>query len=148
MSQNGNGHNGTYTAQQFIAVIQGSAGIVSTIASRVGCEWHTARRYIDNYATVRQAYEDERQHVIDLAETTVLKAIKDGDTGTARWYLSTIGKDRGYVERRETTGKDGGAIETKAKVTFDVRDFTDAELEALDSIAERMASGAEGAPEA
>lgn len=114
MAENGNGKNGNYTAAQFIEAIPGSAGIISTIARRVGCEWHTAKRYIDSYATVKQAYEDEREAMLDMSESVVYGAIQreysklrnpdfDGDvnTGDARWYLATKGKDRGFTERHE-----------------------------------------------
>ena len=111
MSQNGNGHNGRYTAEQFITAIPGSAAIITTIAARVGCAWHTVRSYIDKYPTVREAFEDEQQKIVDLAESVVIKAMRDdNDVGTARWYLSTRGKDRGYTERTELTGKDGGPV--------------------------------------
>lgn len=102
----------SYTAAEFIKAIPGSAGIISTIARRVGCDWHTAKRYVTEYATVKQAYEDERAKVVDLAETKVIEAINDGDISTVRWYLSTIGKDRGYTERseHEVSGKGGEPI--------------------------------------
>jgi len=109
---NGNGHNGTYTAAQFIAAIPGTGGIITKIAEKVGCAWHTAKKYIEAYATVKEAYDDECERVVDKAESQVVKAIEDGDMITVRWYLSTKGKDRGYVERRqaEITGKDGGPV--------------------------------------
>ena len=44
---NGNGHNGTYTAAQFIAAIPGTGGIITKIAEKVGCAWHTAKKYIE-----------------------------------------------------------------------------------------------------
>jgi hypothetical protein len=99
-----------YTATQFIEAIRGSGGIVSTIAKRVGCTWHTARKYIDDYPTVTRAYADETESVTDLAETALIKAIQDGDIGAVKYYLSTKGKHRGYVERQELTGADGGAV--------------------------------------
>lgn len=148
MSQNGNGYNGTYTAQQFIDAIPGTGGIIRSIANKVGCAWHTAKKWIVSKPTVQQAYQDERNKVLDEAEIAVIEAIRARDMGTVRWYLSTVGKDRGYVERRETTGKGGAPIEHKAKVTFDVRKFTDAELEALADIAGRVGEDPEGAPEA
>ena len=84
----GNGKNGNYTAQQFIKAIPGTGGIISTIATRVGCAWHTAKKYVTEYATVKQAYDDECEKMMDLAESTVIKAIRDGDVGTAKWYLT------------------------------------------------------------
>jgi len=63
--------------------------------------------------------------------------------------LDDVAKELGHrVQKREITGKDGEPIEHKTKVTFDVGKFTDAELEALDSIAGRVAEDTEGAPEA
>ena len=45
-----------------------------------------------------------------MAESVLLKNIKDGDSADAKWYLSRKGKSRGYVERSEVTGAEGEAI--------------------------------------
>lgn len=111
MSKQRNNH---YTAAQFLAAIPGSGGIVSTIARRVGCTWHTARKYIDLYTTVKKSYDDECESVIDMAEGVLLKGIKDGDTADAKWYLARKGKQRGYAERQEITGADGEAVKLDA----------------------------------
>lgn len=99
-----------YTASQFIDAIRNSGGIVSTVASRVGCDWHTAKRYIDELPTVAQAYADECEAVLDLAESKIIVSIKDGDTQNAKWYLSKKGKHRGYGETLSLTGPDDGPI--------------------------------------
>ncbi|GAI22460.1 unnamed protein product [marine sediment metagenome] len=95
------GRNGHFRAEQFIKAIPGTGGIVSTIASKVGCNWHTAKKYIDTMPTVRQAYDNECEIVIDMAEGVLMKGIKSGDTADAKWYLTRKGKGRGYVERQE-----------------------------------------------
>ena len=77
-----------YGAQIFIEKMPGTGGIVSTLARRVGCDWHTAKRYIDEYPTVRQAYNDECESINDMAESALLKSIKDGDVASAKWWLS------------------------------------------------------------
>lgn len=100
-----------YTAQTFIDAIPGSAGIITTIAKRVGCDWHTAKKYIYGHSTVLEAYEDECQGMGDLAEVELYKLIKSGDLGAIKFYLATKMKARGYVERTEVTGKDGGPLE-------------------------------------
>ena len=102
-----------YTAQDFIDAIPGTGGIVSAIARKVGCEWNTARKWIDNYPTVKQAYDNECESVLDLAETTVLRNIKEGDSADAKWYLTKKGKHRGYSDRVELTGADGGDLRIK-----------------------------------
>ena len=90
-----------YKAQQFIDAIKGSGGIVSTIAARVGCAWHTAKKYIDTYPTVAKAYADETEGILDLAESTVIRGIKDGDQTSAKWYLTMKGTRRGYVPKQQ-----------------------------------------------
>ena len=101
-----------FTAQQFIDAIPGTAGIISAIARKVGCQWNTAQRYINDYPTIKKAYDNECESALDMAETVILKSIKDGDTGDAKWYLSRKGKRRGFAERHELehTGKDGDVI--------------------------------------
>lgn len=101
-----------WTAQQFIAAIPGSGGIVATIAKRIGCDWHTARRYIDDYPTIRQAYEDECETVTDLAESTLIKSMQEGDAGTAKWWLSRKRRDK-FADNLEVTGAAGGPIVIK-----------------------------------
>ena len=99
-----------FKPQQFIDAIPGSGGIIAAIAKRVGCEWHTVQRNIENHPTVRQAYENECSGIDDLAESTVIKAIRDGDVGSAKWWLEKRRRDRfGNVTRLE--GTDGGPIQ-------------------------------------
>lgn len=109
-----------FTAQQFIDAIPKTGGIISTIAAKVGCTWHTAKKYIDEYPTIQQAYQDECEAVMDVAESVVVANIHNAaklskagdivDSTDAKWYLSRKGKSRGYVERQEVSGPDGGPI--------------------------------------
>lgn len=112
-----------YKAHQFISAIPGTGGIVTVIANRVGCHRKTATWYIENYPTVKAAYDAEREAITDMAEGVVLGNIqlahdkldekdnkKQVDSGDAKWYLSRKGKNRGYTERTEITGADGGDL--------------------------------------
>lgn len=101
-----------FTAKQFTDAIPGTGGIIATIARRVGCDWHTAQKYIDTYPTIKQAYEDECSGVDDLAESTVIKAIRDGDVGAAKWWLEKRRRDK-FSDRLEVTGAGGGPIVVK-----------------------------------
>ena len=102
-----------YKAQDFIDAIPGSGGIISTIAQRVGCAWHTAKTYIADFPTVARVYQDECEKVTDLAESTIIRAIKDGDTHTAKWYLTMKGRERGYAktERHEVGDTNGDPLQ-------------------------------------
>ena len=94
------GQRTKYTAKQFLDAIPGSGGIITTIAKRVGCTWNTAQKYIKKYPRVTQAYEDERDAIIDMAEATLLKSIREGNTQDAKWFLERKRKDE-YSLRRE-----------------------------------------------
>lgn len=97
-----------------IEAIKDSGGIMSTIARRLGVTWHTADTWVKQYDETKQALQDERETILDLAESTLFKNIKDGNSQDAKWLLSTMGKNRGYNERQEITGVDGGPIDVNA----------------------------------
>jgi len=97
----------SYNAKNFIDAIPNSGGIVSTIARRVGCDWRTAKKYIDDLPTVNQAYQNECERVLDIAESTIIDAmIQDKDVQTAKWYAMQKGRGRGYGEQRTVANID------------------------------------------
>jgi len=110
-----------YTAAQFIEAIKGSGGIVSTIAKRIGCTWHTAKKYIDTYSTIEVAYNAECERVDDLAESILITSIKEGNTQDAKWWLARKRKDK-FSERQEVTGVNGNKIEIEISYTDEVSD--------------------------
>ena len=90
-----------YRAKDFIEAIPGSGGIISTIAKRVGCKWGTAKKWIVEKPSVQEAYDNERESTLDIAESVILDSIKDKVVQDAKWYMSKKGKDRGYGDRLE-----------------------------------------------
>lgn len=106
-----------YKTSVFEQAIPGSGGIISTIAKRVGCDWSTARKRIRESPKLTELYNNERETILDMAESTIFTSIRNGDTQDAKWLLSRLGKDRGYSERQEITGRDGEAV------AFTVVDF-------------------------
>ena len=90
-----------FTAKQFIKAIPNTGGIITKIAERVGCAWHTAKKYIEQYPTIQQAYQNECERVLDIAESALIKSITEQEAWAVKYMLSTKGKKRGYVERQE-----------------------------------------------
>lgn len=81
-----------------LEAIDGSVGIVLTVAHRLNCSWDTARGLINRWTETKKAFNAETEKILDLAEGQVFKAVKDGDISTAKWVLSRKGRQRGYED--------------------------------------------------
>lgn len=86
----------SYTVEQVLDAIKNSGGIILTISKKLKCSRRTVERLIDMHEETKTAYEDEKNSLIDEAKITIKKAIKDGDTSSAKWYLSKKAKDEGF----------------------------------------------------
>jgi hypothetical protein len=89
---------------------QTSGGVVVTIAKRLGVERQTVYSYMKKWVSVNQAVEDEREAMLDMAEGALYKLVSKGNPTGIIFLLKTRGKERGYVERQEVTGANGGAV--------------------------------------
>lgn len=94
-----------YSKRTVLQAIEGSGGIVSAVAKRLGCDWATARAYIQRWPETQAAFEAERERILDQAETTLYRAIQEGDVQAAKWVLSRLGRHRGYGDHVEVSGK-------------------------------------------
>ena len=104
------GKNG-YTTKQFIQAIPGTGGVITTIAARVGCSWQTAKKYVEEYATVKEVYEAECHKITDKARSNVIGAIiADNDLQTSKWWLQVKDPDFAPKQKHEVTGADGGPV--------------------------------------
>lgn len=119
-----------YTKELVLEAIKGSNGIVSTIASLLKCDWNTARKYIDKWDETKIALENEKERTLDVAENVIFGALKANDVQTAKWYLAMKGKDRGYIERQETTIKNTEPL----NINFSGNDMTAEEIAAQDNV--------------
>jgi hypothetical protein len=91
--------------------IDGSGGYISEIARRLGCDWHTADKYINQFDLMAELQiEDEKS--TDRAEIKLMEAVEKGEIAAIIFRLKTKAKKRGYVERQELTGADNQPIIT------------------------------------
>lgn len=100
-----------FTAEQMIRAIHEASGILAAAARILGCSRTTVHRYVNQYATVKAAYEEANESMIDFAEQQLFKNIKAGKEASIFFFLKTKAKHRGYVERTERTGADGGPLQ-------------------------------------
>lgn len=98
------------TDAQIITALQASAGIMTAAARALGMERSSLWRRISKSAKLTAVLQEVRESVLDLAESSLLKALQRGDAWATCFYLKCLGKQRGYVERQELTGANGGPI--------------------------------------
>ncbi len=99
-----------YTVQQVINAIPGTGGIMELVAQKLGCDRVTVWRYAQRYVSIRDALTQADESVTDLAEAKAIKLINAEYWPAIVHRLSTKGKNRGYTERHEHTGAEGGPI--------------------------------------
>jgi hypothetical protein len=99
------------TVADVLALVEPNKGNVAAIARKLGVSRGTVWNRCQESPTLMRALDDAREAMIDNAESVLYKKVLEGSTPELLFFLKTQGRNRGYVERQELTGKDGGAIE-------------------------------------
>jgi hypothetical protein len=110
-----------YKAATVADALTKARGVVSHAARLLDCDRTTVYAYINRYPTVAQARDDAREDLLDYVENKLLEQITEGNMTAIIFYLKTQGRHRGYVERMEHAGHDGG--ELTIKVTHDADSY-------------------------
>ena len=106
-----------YHESDVAAALFAARGNLSFAARLLNRRRNRLRSYLDRSPEMLQLWDDIRDEVIDKVEQNCYDLALNGDPTSIRFVLSTIGKDRGWTQRTETTGKDGGAIEFEELTT-------------------------------
>jgi hypothetical protein len=96
---------------KIIAALQSSRGLLYVAARSLGISPVTIYNRKAKNPKIQEAIANEREFTTDAAEGALYRAITNGEAWAVCFYLKTQGKNRGYVERQELTGKDGGPLE-------------------------------------
>lgn len=116
-----------YPAKEVAKALRETYGIVTAAARKLGCDRSTVHRKIRKYKTVREARDEGRDQAVDIGEGRLMSIVNDpthkDHFKAVRMLLRTQGKDRGYSERHEVTGKDGEPV----RHSFEWADPDDAE---------------------
>lgn len=88
-------------------------GNLAAIAAVVGVSRQAVSKFVRADPELSALVDAEKERVLDLVERSLVGAAIGGEAWAVCFYLKTQGKDRGYSERHEVTGKDGGPIEVE-----------------------------------
>lgn len=103
-----------FKIEDVVLALQESKGLVYVAARRLGCSANTIYNYAKKHPVIQETIDQERGLMVDTAELALWRAIQDGEGWAIALVLKTLGKQRGYVERQELTGADGGALTVQA----------------------------------
>ena len=97
------------TTDQIRAALNAAAGNISYAARQLGVNRSTLHRRIAKSAELQTLVEDQREDLVDIAESALRKAVLEGEGWAVIWTLkaSPAAKKRGWSERQEITGADG-----------------------------------------
>lgn len=109
--------------EKFLEVIDLAAGNISVSCKKIGISRKTYYRWMDEDEDFRNKVNEINEALLDMAETMLMKGIKDGKTTEIIFYLKTKGRERGYVERQEldhtTKGKELNLLPDLSKLSYE-----------------------------
>ena len=85
-------------------------GNVSAVARQLKMPRSSVHVIIQADPVLKQLLDDERERMLDNAEDRLGLAVDKGEAWAVCFTLKTQGKERGYSERQELTGKDGADL--------------------------------------
>ena len=93
--------NLTPIKKSFIEALARKAGTIYHACEAIGISRQTFYEWRNTDAEFKLAYENVKQQMIDLTENRLMKNINDGKEASIIFFLKTIGRERGYVEKIE-----------------------------------------------
>jgi uncharacterized Ntn-hydrolase superfamily protein len=113
-----------FTANQIIEALRETKGMVYLAAKALRCNPQTVYNYAKRYKSVQQAIDDERGQFLDVTELALNRAVQNGEGWAIAFALKTIGKVRGYVDKKEVVAQ-------SVNLEVDLSDLTDEQLKRL-----------------
>jgi hypothetical protein len=105
------GQKKKYPDELIVDALEKCAGIVSHAADMIGARPDVLHARIKRSEYLKKVTKDCREVNLDLAESKLMELIKKGQPSAIIFFLKCLGKERGYVERIEQTGKDGKELQ-------------------------------------
>lgn len=88
-----------HTDDAIAAALRAASGIVSEAARMLGTSPKVIYQRMRRSPALAEIRDDGREELLDLAETSLRRAVEDGQTWAVMFTLKTLGRTRGYTER-------------------------------------------------
>ena len=108
--------DGGFLEEDVVAAIAFSRGNWSRVARFLNRSRTSVFNYITRDIRLTEFRHEVAEMVMDSIEERTMEVALAGDPNMLRFMLKTVGKDRGYTTRVESTGKDGEALNPPVNV--------------------------------
>ena len=110
--------------EAMLDALKKTLGIVTTACQKADISRGTHYNWLREDPIYKSRVDEISEMAIDFVETKMFEGVNNNDSGLIKYYLSTKGKSRGYVERQENRQVDGegntvAAQETSITITFE-----------------------------
>jgi hypothetical protein len=99
-----------YDPEEMASIIVEERGFVTRTARRMGVSLSTVYNGIKKFPVVAEALEMAREREKDNVENKMYDRIDEGSDKLIQFYLSTVGKDRGYGLTTHIKNEQSGEI--------------------------------------
>ena len=87
--------------QKVIDVMKSNFGNITMACEAVGITRTTFYRWKTEDPEFKEIAENIDEYLVDFAEHSLFKQIREGNTAATIFFLKTKGKGRGYIEKQE-----------------------------------------------
>ena len=105
----------------FIKALVEHRGIVTKACKATGISRTQVYKWRNDDPTFVDQINEVQEIVLDFAEDKLFEHIDNDNVATLLFFLKCRGKERGYVERQEITGKDGEELPTIQVIQTNVK---------------------------
>jgi hypothetical protein len=96
-------------------------GNLAQVARKFGVSRQAAWKFVESRPALKAICHDEREGMIDEAESALNAAVRAGEAWAVCFFLKTQGKSRGYIEKAEVEHDMKAAVKI-VKVIVDAND--------------------------
>lgn len=96
--------------QEFLIALLDCHGVIYDAVGKIGVAYGTYYRWVNTDAKFKARVAEVKESTIEYVESQLIKQINQGVPQSTIFFLKTRGKNHGYTERVEITGKDGDAL--------------------------------------
>lgn len=129
------------TVKDCAQALRNTGGFITAAAKQLGISQPALSKRISKSAKLKAVVEETKEQYLDLAESQLVKAIKDRESWAICFYLKCKGKQRGYVEKQEVdySSSDGSMSPKETKITtINLSHLNDDELQSLSTVMDKI----------